>query len=88
MDLSIYRDTYLCLTFFEAVIVWENRGLSRAAMFNRLKQLQQHTKDPILKVPVTSLLWKLTQVNEQVYDRMIAAADSGDLLFPPNFHLS
>ena len=88
MDLSIFRDTYLCLTFFEAVVVWENRGLSRAAMFNRLRQLQQHTKDPTLKASVTSLLWKLTQVNEQVYDRMISAAESGELLFPPNYHLS
>lgn len=87
MDLTIYRDTYLCLTFYESVIVWENRGLSRAAMFIRLQQLQQHTKDPALKSSIASLLWKLTQVNEQVYDRMISAAASGDLLFPPNYHL-
>lgn len=87
MDLAVYRDTHLCLTFHEAIIFWENRGLNRPAMFNRLRQLQHHTSDPALRASVTSLLWKLTQADEKVYAQLAAAAASGDLLFPPNHKL-
>lgn len=88
MDLSVYRDTYLRLNFDEANIVWENKDLSRSAMFVRLQELQQNTKDPMLKASVASLLWKLKQTDENVYNHMTAAAKTGDLLFPGNYVLS
>lgn len=88
MDLSVYRDTHLCLTFYEAVIIWENRGLSRAAMLSRLKDLQQNTKDPMLKASISSLLWKLAQTDEKDYARLSSAAERGDLLFPGNYTLT
>ncbi len=89
MDLSVARDTYLCLTFSEANIVFKNiPGLTKPALIARILELRDNTSDTTLKEDASLLLWKLTQLSQDDYDRLVKDAEQGVLLFPANYQLT
>ena len=89
MELSEARDTYLCLTFSEANILLENiHGMSKPALMARILELRDNTSDATLKEEASTLLWKLTQLSQDDYARLISDAAQNDLLFPANYQLS
>lgn len=89
MDLTVYRDKHLCLTFLESNILLENiKGLSKPALLVRLTDLQEQTEDALLKRAVSSLIWKLSMIGHEDYVRLTTAAASRDLLFPANYPLT
>lgn len=88
MDLSEARDSYLCLTFSEANILLENiQGLSKPALIARILELRDNTSDATLKEETSTLLWKLAQLSQNDYERLISDIAQRDLLFPANYQL-
>lgn len=98
IDLTIIRDTNLCLTFLEANILVENLKTTdpetrktkirqRAELFARLKQLIENTSDPVLQDAARTLLWKLAQLRQADYEQLSKDFQTSDLLFPGNYRL-
>jgi len=81
-------DSYVPLSFIEANIVIGSCFLSDFSRFIlRLDTLLKNTKDPYLIEELESLLKKFQSLSQEEYEQLRTDAQTGTLLFPPNYQL-
>lgn len=88
MNLSVYQDSYVCITFEEAnILTWNVRGMDRNSFIHRLDGLIQNTSDKYLLGVLKSLQSKIQNLTETEFKQLCSDAENNKMLYPGSYQL-